>query len=72
MQSRYIIKVDIENEQFKILDTQSKCGTEDQDDEWVATAYDMGYATFICNSLNSINDETIRQSKTFYKRFGGV
>jgi hypothetical protein len=52
MQERYIIKIDIENEQFKILDTQSKCGTEDQDDEWVATTYDIGYAQLLCRLLN--------------------
>lgn len=53
MNKRYVIKVDVENEQIKILDTQSKIGTEDTDIEWVATAYDMGYATFICNALNA-------------------
>lgn len=52
MKDRYIIKVDIENEQWKILDTESIIGTEDQDFEWVATAYDVGYANLICRLLN--------------------
>lgn len=49
---QFIIKVDIENEQFKILDTKSIVGTEDTDYEWVATAYDAGYAHAICEMLN--------------------
>lgn len=54
MQSRYIIKVDPENEQWKILDTHSVCGTEDQDFEWVATAYTHEYARLVCDFLNGV------------------
>lgn len=52
MNKRYIVKIDEENEQFKILDTDSDVGTEDSDYEWVATAYTKMYAELICNYLN--------------------
>lgn len=53
MSERYVIKPDVEFEQFKILDTRYVVGGDDPDYVWVASAYEEADAEHICLLLNA-------------------
>lgn len=56
MKNRYVIKTDNKTESFKIVDTGTLLGTEDQDHELIARVYDREYAERICSMLNRPTD----------------
>lgn len=59
---KYTIIKDDENECFKIVTTEKTIGTEDQDREWVATAYDSRVAAYIADMLERRPHEEPRTS----------
>lgn len=59
---KYTITEDKENECFKIVTTDKTIGTEDQDREWVATAYDPSVAAHIADLLERHPHEKHRSS----------
>lgn len=50
---RFQVVPDPQNEQFKIIDSHTVVGTEDQDRVWFCTAYDYADACLLSHLLNT-------------------
>ena len=63
MSKRYIIKEDIDEECYRILDTHTLVGGyEDPDIEWVAAVFEREHADAICNLLEEQHTARLRGS----------